>query len=191
MNGIYSIDEKQSSVGVYKNKKGKNEEHNNKIEEVSRMLEDKLQATLQNAVECHSRLFLHCSNYLSPVMDVAYQMQDGHGDINLTSGKMSEIGQYSAQVCINATTRDYHTEFDQGPTLIYVPNQTFDDQNKYNFCFRINNKRVIKLKMIPNLSFVFSAAMLNHRQECEETGNNLFINLASFCNKKLFCHMKR
>ena len=113
MNGFYKIDEKQSSVGIYSNKKGKDDEHKKKIEEISNCLEEKLQASLQRAVSSQSHLFLHCSNFLSPVMDVANRMQDDHGDINLSSGKLEGTGLYSAQVCINATTRDFRTEFDQ------------------------------------------------------------------------------
>ena len=130
MNGLYRIDDKKSSIAVYRNKRGKDEEQNQKIEEASNWLKDKLQASLQNAVYSQSWLFLHCSNFLSPVMDVADGMQDEYGDINLTSGKMGRIGLYSAQVCINAKTQYFQTEFDQGPTLICAPNQTYDEHNK-------------------------------------------------------------
>ena len=97
-------------------------------------------------------------------MDVAERIQDEYRDINLRSGKMGEIGLYAAQVCINATTREFHTDFDQGPTLMCVPDQKYHETNNYKFCFHINDENFIQLNIIPNLNFIFSTAMLTHRK---------------------------
>ena len=54
-------------------------------------------------------------------MDVAEGLQEEYGEINMRSGKMGEFGHYAAQVCVTASMCDFHTELDQGPTLICVP----------------------------------------------------------------------
>ena len=88
-------------------------------------------------------------------MDGAGKKQIDHGDVKC--GK-PEMGLYVAQVCVNASTRDFHTEFDQGPTMICVPAQQDHKSNKLNFCFCVNDKMIIQRKMIPSLSFFFLAA---------------------------------
>ena len=87
-------------------------------------------------------------------MDVGQLIQKEIGDVNLCFGKLGDIFLYTAQVCINATTRDFHTEFDQGPTLICVPNQRLKDGIDYKFCFLINEETIIQLPMTMNLSFL-------------------------------------
>ena len=190
-NGVYKIDDKKSSVGLYANKKGRNNKQKKEINEKSSLVEDKLITSLEEAVLSHSRLLFNTSNLLSPLMDVAEHMQHEYGNINLRYGKLGEVGLYLAQVCVNASTRDFHTEFDQGPTMICVPLQQDHKSKKFNFCFSLNKGTIIQLKMNPRLCFVFSANFLNHRQECEATGTTPFFNFASYCNKKLFCHVKK
>ena len=43
---------------------------------------------------------------------------------------MGDFGLYAAQVCVNTFTHDFHTEFDQGITLICVPEQKEYKMNK-------------------------------------------------------------
>ena len=71
---------------------------------------------------------------------------------------------YAAQTCVNDFTQDFHTEFDQGPTLICMTDQKEDKMSKYIFCFHLNSDTIIQLKMNPRLVFVFSAALLTHCQ---------------------------
>ena len=66
MNGLYRIDDKKSSIGVYRNKRGKDEEQNQKIEEASNWLEDKLQASLQNAVYFRVGCFYIAQTFFLP-----------------------------------------------------------------------------------------------------------------------------
>ena len=95
-------------------------------------------------------------------MDVAEHMQHQYGNINMTFGKMGEVGLYAAQVCVNASTRDFHTEFDQGPTMICVPAQDDHKSNQFNFCVCVNDGMIIQLKMNPGLCIFFSATFLTH-----------------------------
>ena len=128
---------------------------------------------------------------MSPVADVAYRMQETLGNINIDYSLLSNFRLYAAQVCINAETKYFHTEMDQGPTFIAVPFQERVRENRFNFIFRINNTKHIQLRMIPGTSFLFSGCLLTHRQECEKNGKTNFFNVASFCNKRLFDHIRQ
>ena len=46
---------------------------------------------------------------------------------------MGDFGLYAAQTCVDAFTHNYHTEFDQGLTLICVPDQKEDKMHQYFF----------------------------------------------------------
>ena len=155
INALYKIDEKQSLLGTYGIKSSKDPEKNKRIIESSKWMEDKLVDSLLSAITSQSQGLPNCSNFLSPTMDVGQRIQKEIGDVNLCFGKLGEIGLYAAQVCINATTRDFHTKFDQGPTLICVPNQILRDGIDYKFCFLINEETIIQLPMTMNLSFYF------------------------------------
>ena len=43
---------------------------------------------------------------LSPVVDVAFDMQADHGDVNLQQVKTSAAGLWQSKVCINASTKN-------------------------------------------------------------------------------------
>ena len=79
-------------------------------------------------------------------MDVAEQTQNEYGNIYLTYGKLGKIGLYAAQVCVNALTRNFHTEFDQGPTMIYVPTQQDHKSKNSTFVFVSITKQSYKSK---------------------------------------------
>ena len=63
MNALYKIDHKNSSIGLYVSKKGK--------DDCLSFIEEKLSVSLEQAVLSQSELFYHCSNMLSLVMNVA------------------------------------------------------------------------------------------------------------------------
>ena len=136
LNGVYKIDKTtQSSIGEYGIRKSKDEERNKIIKEKAKQMEYKLLKSLQDVVREQSRDFLYSCNFLSPTAHIANHLQSKLGHININYNKFTSIGLYAAQVCVNATTQQFHTELDQGPTLIYVPNQDDASTNKYNFNF--------------------------------------------------------
>ena len=54
----------------------------------------------------------------------------------------SENGLWQSELCVNALTRDFHTEKDISYTLISVPTQDYNDKDKdkampkdFYFCF--------------------------------------------------------
>ena len=71
LNALYKIDQNQSSIGKYGIKKSKDKERNERIKSTSSWMEEKLINSLDHAVSSHCKMFLNCSNFMSPVMDVA------------------------------------------------------------------------------------------------------------------------
>ena len=65
-------------------------------------------------------------------------MKSIYSDINLKLSGTSSESMWSTNVCINATTGEYHTYKDTSYTLITVPLQDFKLQKKLeiymNFC---------------------------------------------------------
>ena len=121
--------------------------------------------TLSNVVEYADRLFL-------PMLDIASKMQVTYGNISLNKDKKKCSSMWNTNVCINASTDEFHTENDTSYTLITVPAQKSKEQhvcgNMYFFLFKLNEDLIISLPMTPDLSFIFSGTYLSHRQE----GNN-------------------
>ena len=60
---------------------------------------------------------------ISPVLDVAFQMQKQYGDVNFKEVELSELGIWKTVVTVNAYTKELHTEDDCTSTIIHVPNQ--------------------------------------------------------------------
>ena len=91
-------------------------------------------------------------------------MQADHGDVNLQQVKTSSSGLWQSKVCINATTKKWHTENDCSYTLVSVPKQ--DCVREYVFFFRLNSNKCIGIPMQSGVSFVSSMKLLTHRQQC-------------------------
>ena len=131
-------------------------------------------------------------NWTSASIDAAYELQNDYGDINIDASDFLKLGTPQLQICINATTNEYHTEFDQSFTLIGVPRQESKCGGVYDFSFLINDHFEIKIPMKIGVNFMFSALFLTHRQETNQKDlPEHFINFASFLNKKLFSHIRK
>ena len=125
-------------------------------------------------------------NWITPSIDVAYEFQNEYGDINIDTSNFSKLGAPKVQICINATTNEFHTKVYQSLTLIGVPSQESKCGGKYYFSLLINDYFVLEIPMNIGMNFMFSALFLTHRQE--NSGTDLpenFINVASFLNKMI------
>ena len=65
---------------------------------------------------------------------------------------ISDSGLWQSEICINAMTRDFHTEKDITYTLISVPDQCHDGKNKKKaltptFLFQINDNMTFGFKL--------------------------------------------
>ena len=133
-----------------------------------------------------------------PALDVAHDMQHKYSDINLKLSGTSSKNMCSTNLCINATTEDYHTEKDTSYTLITVPLQNFKLQKQsgdiYDLLFKLNDQVCISLPLTPDVTFMFSGTFLTHRQNGNSSldkDSNEFVNLSSYGNHKLFNHIRK
>ena len=78
---------------------------------------------LDNAVKSFGKYLRHINSLLSPVIDVAYKLQEELGSINLKNVSTSKSGLWVSQACIDASTKVQHTENDCIYTIISMPKQ--------------------------------------------------------------------
>ena len=134
-------------------------------------------------------------DYISPTLNVAYNLQKDIGDFNLKKMEHSETGLWQAAVCVSCQTSHLHTENDCTYTVITTPRQETCGRKRpeYNFIFELKKGETIGLELETGISFIYSAKYLNHRQSYNENSGNaseVFINLASYGNERLYNHLK-
>ena len=145
-----------------------------------------------------SKIVKQVEKLILPALDVAHDMQRHYSDINLKLSGTSSENMWSTNVCINATTEEYHTEKDTSYTLITFPLQNFNLQkikgNVNDFHFKVNDQVCISLPMTPDVTFMFSGTFLTHRQNGNSSldkNSHEFVNLSSYGNQKLFNHIRK
>ena len=93
-------------------------------------IEDMITVEMNLAKLTLSKIVQQVERLILPALDVAHDMQRQYSDINLKLRGQSCDNMWSTNVCINATTEEYHTEKDTSYTLITVPLQNFNLQKK-------------------------------------------------------------
>ena len=177
-----------------------------RIEEVSKEnadIENIVSKEVKVSVERLSKYFPNIRELIAPILNVAYVKQIDDGDINFNLSKTSKDGLWQSELCVNAITRDFHTEKDVTYTLISVPQQDCIDKSKKKpsptmFLFKINEDKTVGFKMSQNISFIFNGTMLTHRQFCEDGYEKEsikgkvsdFYNIACYGNQRLFNHLR-
>ena len=105
------------------------------------------------------------------------------------SNLLQKNGIMNVHVCINAQTKIMHTEADSTMTVIGVPFQPDPNYGMLNpqFYFNVTKTETIVINMKEYSTFSFLGYMLNHQQVMSNNPNkNIFINIASYGNKRLF-----
>ena len=107
----------------------------------------------------------------------------------------SKYGLWQTSVCVSCQTTHFHTENDCTYTVICVPQQevTSGKNSSYNFMIQLKSKMNIGFKLEEGLSFIHSGKYLTHKQMLNENTNDkndVFINLASYGNEKLYNHLR-
>ena len=133
--------------------------------------------------------------YISPTLSVAHNLQQEIGDCNIRKMKHSDTGIWQASICVSCHTSNLHTENDCTYTVITTPKQEVDDSKmpEYNFIFDLKKGQTIGLSLQPGLSFMYSGKYMTHRQSINQNhanANEVFINLASYGNERLYNHLK-
>ena len=120
------------------------------------------------------------------------------GDINLQSTTSSTNGCWQTSICMNAQTNQFHNKNDCTYTLITIPQQDYfkssNQNDNYEFIFKLLNTDMINVDLVPCLSFIFTGLFLTHRlnkKNHSTTSNDVFFNIASYGNKRLFHHLRK
>ena len=206
--GSYGKVVDDSSVSQYSNKQYKNPTKQQQTNDNAYEIELMCSEQVTFAVHSISTVFNNSHKIISPMLPVAHKLQEKYGDVNLKKVLTSDNGIWHSELCVNAMTREFHTERDVSYTLISVPqqerglkkgNDEVMDRNDSYFLFQVNPNNTIALKLIDFTSFIFHGFMITHRQFCEdgyeeEKVRNLkenFFNIACYSNKRLFDHLKQ
>lgn len=101
---------------------------------------------------------------LSPVIEAAlFIQQQKEIDLNLKETISSNDGCFQSSICVNAETKQYHTEHDCTYTLISIPKQP-KSSTDYDFLFTLTSKQSINIPLESGVSFMFSGLFLRHCQ---------------------------
>ena len=150
---------------------------------------------LKDAICNVGRILPNFKECIAPVLKVACDLQDVHGDINIKRNSYFEYGIWKSVVSVNSQTKQLHTENDCSYSVITVPKQNaMKKKRHYNFMYKLNGNECITLPMNDAMSFIFSGKFLIHRQFCNGDcleKNDYFFNFQTYCNQKLFNHVKK
>ena len=111
-----------TSVGQYCNKKQDDEQKQDEINNIASELENIIAVEIRGALDSFSSIIPNIKMLMSPILDIAYDLQDEYGDINLKT-TLQGSGSWASNLCVNATTNTFHNEMDCTYTLISVPRQ--------------------------------------------------------------------
>ena len=107
-------------------------------------------------------------------------------------------GCWNSFLVVDGSTYDYHIENYCASTFISISNQvshaSFPVRMKPYFSFKLSDKQNLYGPMSVNFSFLFNAKSLTHRQvytPSDYDKDPYFYNVASYCNAKLFNHLKK
>lgn len=187
-----------SSVGQYCNKKSASKEKQLQINDIADRYEKYAADEIARSTKCLSAILPKINKIISPIVSTAFELQSLKQDINIKERYASNSGCWQSSICVDATTGIFHTEHDCTYTLITIPNQTTMTSKKtgdnYHFLFSLMDKKVLNVPLHFGISFIFSAAFLTHRQNRNEymlSNDEVFFNMASYGNKRLYNHIKK
>ena len=131
---------------------------------------------------------------ISPLIAIAFRLQNELGDINLQQTSASNNGLWQTCFCINAETAEFHTENDCTYTLIHVPKQEKTNRKcKYFFSFKLSTDINVSFSLNKGTSVMFSGLYLTHRQlsnTIPTDKKDSFVNFASYGNARLYRHIR-
>ena len=195
--GVFKLIE-NSSVGLYSVRKRYVDERQVDVENTAATIEKMIGIEMAFATQSLSKIVRQIDRFIMPLLDTANRLQCSNGNILLKKKENECAAMWNTNICVNASTGEFHTENDTSYTLITVPQQDFKSQkncgNTYNFLFKLNEGNQISLPLIPNVSCLFSGLFLYHRQKGNDSKEQLhkpFVNLSSYGNQRLFTHIRK
>ena len=201
---LYARSSINSTVGQYVTNKPKKEAKIKEVDDNNIKLDQLVADKVEFASSKFNKWFPNFKELIAPILNVAYNKQNEEGNINFKLQTTSADGLWQSELCANAMTRDFHTEKDVTYTLISVPDQDFDNNEKGKpktpiFLFQINGEKTIGIKMHKKVTFIFNGTMLTHRQYSEDGYEDLevrkkinnFYNVACYGNQRLYNHLQK
>ena len=91
------------------------------------------------AVKDLAEIIHNVHRLISPVVDIAYNMQATYGSATLHRVETASSGLWRSKVCINASTDKWHTSNECSYILVSVPKQ--ECKSNYVFFFQLNSKK--------------------------------------------------
>ena len=156
-------------------------------------MEELTAAEIQLSLMSIAKYFPKINLLLMPILHAANELQKELGDIGLQNVKTSRSGVWQSQVCVNATTKQFHIEKDCSYTIISVPKQSIKKNHFIaNFYFKIQEENLFSIRMKPDIKFMFSGYYLTHRQQTTywKEYDTLF-NFAAYSNNRMFSHIRK
>ena len=181
-----------SSVNNYCNKKVQNEKLQKGIDNIADQYEQLCCDEIQLAASSFDSTQPTIKYLTSTILDAANTMlNDSEFKNPLYNKNGIGNGCWKTVICVNAQTRDLHSENDATYTTITSPNQR-RLKSKYSFIFEVNETTKLKLLMNQGINIIFSGKFLVHHQQCmKQFHGDLFFNFSSYGNKRLFTHLKQ
>ena len=179
-------------MAKYCNKKSKNEQKQVQIDDTEKEYEKRGTNEIKNSVKSFSKRLNSIKYFMTTTIDAGDNKYDKlKVKSPLYKNTNMDRGCWKTVICVNAQTKELHSEQDVTYTTIAVPKQK-SLQSQYSFIFQINDAESISLLMNYGVHFLFSGMFLVHRQKCENKNEmELFFNFGSYGNNKLFTHLRK
>ncbi len=113
----------------------------------------------------------------------------------------------SSNVCINAGTKQYHTELDTSMTLIHrpyfqscCPRKCSQHRTTFNFKIPVNGNEELKIPLVDGCVILFSGYLLEHRQQnavhekttaSKHNCDTNFVNVSCYSNGRFSNNMRK
>ena len=168
-------------------------------------LEIKMFRFLLQSMDYLSNCLPGFSDIVASSMEQLQHMMNIDGDDNSEEEFLAmEKGMLNVHLCVNASTKEFHTKPDATMTIISVPPQCHDTNttadnyasHRYNskygqsipqFQFALAKDETLIIPLKQYTTIAYSGYLLNHRQIYKHAGEKTdFINIASYGNKRLF-----
>ena len=187
-----------SSVGMYQNKRSKNDKRQSVIDIDACWLQSICGATIKKGISRLSTIIPEIKLFLCPIVNAAYQMQSKNKTKLLHTLDECDAGFWNAFLFVDGQTEQYHTEPDCAYTFITVPQQIMRSDRQLSqrpfFIFKVDEDRKLFLPLTPHLAFMYNANFLTHRQSyvpLSDKDEPRFYNISSYSNEKSFNHLRQ
>ena len=184
------------SVSCYTTIPSKKSNRDLLIKRDARYLEYKCAMALDYGISKVRKIIPEIKHLLCPIINAAFHKQSKEGIDMIQSRYASDNGCWNSFLFVDGKTDNFHRENDCAYTFITVPKQNLTKGKhileQTHFLFQINEDKKLSLPLIDDITFLYNASFLTHRQSYFHNQNdNHFYNISSYANDKLFNHLRK